>query len=698
MHDNFDETREVDTRHVESTADDGFEDMTDDFEDMDVVAEEPFTVAAADEDAFKETEEEPTETEEDSEYDPEVVVEDSGDFQNEIVIYQTSDGSVALNVPLENETVWLTQSQMKELFGRDISGISRHISNVFKDGEVEKEGNVHYVRSERTGKPIAYYSLDVIISVGYRVKSKQAVEFRKWASKVLKEYILKGYAANEQRMKQLGEVIQIMKRAEKAEARGDILSALRLADEALACPGFEHDINALQFRATAGEGLSKNRLRRIIPLSGTGLLPLGGISAVTGENQSGAGWKEIGKDQIDIDNTISTYVGRETVTEDGRYRLVPTIELWAHYTDTGWENDIQVDYVHYPGAIVEEVSSGRILREYYRLYSYKSSTWNYYDTKEYESVLHSSDDGLWLLTRGDGLDLRRADGEDTRLHIADGQFQFAAFLKDYRFILTQRTDGNVEVYGLTGGEERIIYKFTGNEVGRVRYINDNCFSIAVDNSELICWLDWEYEGEKVTRFAMWAGGQRAPIHEIKAPLSRAKLSVLLPDAVSPDLDLSKYSGDGNRAADNLLHKVSDRLAVQEKEGEGAHREGLFVNLEENRVISSLEWEYYEEYNFDPAGAFFLTVDGKYLVWLTQDQKPYLVRNGDKWGCQYPYTVTARIWDAKTGRLLGDSHPIMEIYDTAYDRSRAWRQNRFMRLLQAIREHPEALVVKCPDLC
>ena len=240
MHDNFDETREVDTRHVESTADDGFEDMTDDFEDMaggfedmtddfedmDVVAEEPFTVAAADEDAFKETEEEPTETEEDSEYDPEVVVEDSGDFQNEIVIYQTSDGSVALNVPLENETVWLTQSQMKELFGRDISGISRHISNVFKDGEVEKEGNVHYVRSERTGKPIAYYSLDVIISVGYRVKSKQAVEFRKWASKVLKEYILKGYAANEQRMKQLGEGIQIMKRAENMLEAKQILDVV----------------------------------------------------------------------------------------------------------------------------------------------------------------------------------------------------------------------------------------------------------------------------------------------------------------------------------------------------------------------------------------------------------------------------------------------------------------------------------------
>lgn len=516
------------------------------------------------------------------------------------------------------------------------------------------------------------------------------------------DYLLSLITSTETRLETETEFSRIMKRAEKAEACGDILSALRLADEARACPGFEQDINALLLRAKAGEGQSKNRLRKIIPLTGTGLLPLGGISAVTGENQSGSSWKKIGQDQIDIDNTITTYVGSETVTEDGRFRLIPTLELWAHYTDTGWENDIQVDYVHYPGAIVEEVSSGRILREYYRLYSYKSSTWNYYDTKEYESVLHSSDDGLWLLTRGDGLDLRRADGEDTRLHIADGQFQFAAFLKDYRFILAQRTDGNVEVYGLTGGEERIIYKFTGNEVGRVRCINDNCFSVAVDNSELICWLDWEYEGEKVTRFAMWAGGQRAPIHEIKAPLSRAKLSVSLPDAVSPDLDLSKYSGDRDKAAGSLLHKVSDRLAVQEIEGGGAHREGLFVDLHENRTISSVEWEYSEAYNFDaaegdPAGAFFLTADGKYLVWLTQDKKPLLVKKDDKWSCQYPYIVTARIWDAKTGRLLGDSYPIKEIYDTAYDRSRAWEQNRFKRLLQAIREDPKALVIKCPGL-
>ena len=173
---------------------------------------------------FDETFEEPAESDEDSEYDPEVVVEDNGDFHREIVIYQTDDGSVALDVPLENETVWLTQKQMQELFGRDISGISRHISNVFKDGEVEKEGNVHYVRSERTGKPVAYYSLDVIIPVGYRVRSKRAVEFRKWASKVLKQYILQGYAANEQRMRQLGEVIKIMKRT------GNMLEARQILD------------------------------------------------------------------------------------------------------------------------------------------------------------------------------------------------------------------------------------------------------------------------------------------------------------------------------------------------------------------------------------------------------------------------------------------------------------------------------------
>ena len=202
------------------TSEEAAEETAEDAETTETVAESE----SIDSELPAEQLEEPAESDEDSEYDPEVVVEDAGDFKNEIVIYQTDDGSVALDVPLENETVWLTQKQMQELFGRDISGISRHISNVFKDGEVEKEGNVHYVRSERTGKPVAYYSLDVIIPVGYRVRSKRAVEFRKWASKVLKQYILKGYAANEQRMRQLGEVIKIMKRT------GNMLEARQILD------------------------------------------------------------------------------------------------------------------------------------------------------------------------------------------------------------------------------------------------------------------------------------------------------------------------------------------------------------------------------------------------------------------------------------------------------------------------------------
>ncbi len=147
-----------------------------------------------------------------------VDIEDENSLRGEIVIYRTDDSAIALDVPVENETVWLTQRQLQELFGRDVSGISRHISNVFKDGEVEKEGNVRYVRSERTGKPVAYYSLDVIISVGYRVKSKSAIKFRKWANGVLRDYIIKGYAANEARLRQLSEAIQIMKRTSSLEA------------------------------------------------------------------------------------------------------------------------------------------------------------------------------------------------------------------------------------------------------------------------------------------------------------------------------------------------------------------------------------------------------------------------------------------------------------------------------------------------
>ncbi len=134
--------------------------------------------------------------------------------KNEIVIFETEDNEVKLPVMVEDETVWLNQNQMIELFGRDQSVISRHIRNVFKEHEVDEKSNMHFLHIANSDKPVAFYSLDVIISVGYRVKSKRGVEFRRWANSVLKQYILKGYAVNDNRIKQLGEVIRIMKRTE----------------------------------------------------------------------------------------------------------------------------------------------------------------------------------------------------------------------------------------------------------------------------------------------------------------------------------------------------------------------------------------------------------------------------------------------------------------------------------------------------
>lgn len=125
------------------------------------------------------------------------------------------DGNVTLEVPItpEKDTVWLTQDQMSQLFDTARSSIAYHIGNIFKEGELNKDTSVElFDRSEKQAyRPPLYYNLDVIISVGYRVKSKRGVAFRKWANKVLKDYILKGYAVNHNRISQLGEVIKIMK-------------------------------------------------------------------------------------------------------------------------------------------------------------------------------------------------------------------------------------------------------------------------------------------------------------------------------------------------------------------------------------------------------------------------------------------------------------------------------------------------------
>ncbi len=121
--------------------------------------------------------------------------------QGEIILYQP-DQTIKLEVYLENETVWLTQAQMSELFQRERTVITKHINNVFKENELDEKSNVQFLHIAFSDKPIKAYSLDVIISVGYRVKSMRGTQFRQFANKVLKEYMIKGYAVN-QRLEQL---------------------------------------------------------------------------------------------------------------------------------------------------------------------------------------------------------------------------------------------------------------------------------------------------------------------------------------------------------------------------------------------------------------------------------------------------------------------------------------------------------------
>ena len=121
-----------------------------------------------------------------------------------IVLYQAEDGQATLDVQLKDETVWLTQAQMADLFQRDQSVISRHVNNVFKEGELPRPGNMQKMHIALSDKPVASYSLDVIISVGYRVKSQRGTQFRIWATSVLKEYLVRGAALNQRRLAEKG--------------------------------------------------------------------------------------------------------------------------------------------------------------------------------------------------------------------------------------------------------------------------------------------------------------------------------------------------------------------------------------------------------------------------------------------------------------------------------------------------------------
>ena len=162
-------------------------------------------------------------------------------MKNEIILFETADKEVSLQVQMQDETVWLTRSQMAELFDRDVKTIGKHINNAIKEELAEQVVVAKFATTTQHGMiegktqthMTEYYNLDVIISVGYRVKSKRGVEFRRWANSVLKQYILQGYAVNQRRIQQLGEVIRIMKRTENELDSKQILSVIERYNNAL---------------------------------------------------------------------------------------------------------------------------------------------------------------------------------------------------------------------------------------------------------------------------------------------------------------------------------------------------------------------------------------------------------------------------------------------------------------------------------
>ena len=156
------------------------------------------------------------------------------ELNDKIVIYRTADGQTSIDVKLEDETVWLSANQMANLFNRDEKTIRKHINNVFSEGELEKENNTHFLRVDGVKQPVAFFSLDVIISVGYRVKSQRGIQFRIWANKVLKEYLVKGYVVNkvltEQRYTELKQLVTVLGRTVKAQEALTSEDALNLVE------------------------------------------------------------------------------------------------------------------------------------------------------------------------------------------------------------------------------------------------------------------------------------------------------------------------------------------------------------------------------------------------------------------------------------------------------------------------------------
>ncbi|MCQ2752562.1 MAG: virulence RhuM family protein [Coriobacteriales bacterium] len=154
--------------------------------------------------------------------------------ESEIIIYNDTNGNLKIDVVLEDNEMWLSQKQMADLFERDTRTISEHISNIYKDKELDKSSSEHLSgNTGKIGRPAVLYNLDMIISVGYRVNSKKGIRFRKWATKILNSYLVKGYALNNKRLEQLGKVVDILKCSQNKLEKGQILQIIEQYHKAL---------------------------------------------------------------------------------------------------------------------------------------------------------------------------------------------------------------------------------------------------------------------------------------------------------------------------------------------------------------------------------------------------------------------------------------------------------------------------------
>jgi len=197
---------------------------------------------------------------------------------SQIIFYQTEDGTIQIETRLQDETVWLTQEQMAELFQKNRTVITRHINNTFRDGELDEISNVQKMHFPFSDKPTKIYSLDVIISVGYRVKSKRGTQFRVWANKVLKEYLIKGYALNEKLLEQQKEKLIDLNKAIKlissiakhellsmSETESLLLLLERYSDALNVLDNYDYQrFNDIKIGNNCGYKLEYNEITRII--------------------------------------------------------------------------------------------------------------------------------------------------------------------------------------------------------------------------------------------------------------------------------------------------------------------------------------------------------------------------------------------------------------------------------------------------